>query len=87
MNDEKQEVLYAFFSAKQAKDFGYCIYLDENGNKVSCTQVNKENVYTGYWDDVVYVGKVVKWVSTVNGTTKFIDYPEIKLQTRRGDWR
>lgn len=80
MNTNTNEVLYAWFSAKQAKDFGYCIYLDENGNQVKCTEVSKNNVYNGNRSDNVYVGKVVKWVARFDGEIKLLQHPKEKFE-------
>lgn len=80
MNTNTDKILYAWFSAKQAKDFGYSIYLDENGSEVKCTQVNKNNTYIGSRTDNVYVGKVVKWVARFDGKIKLLQYPEPKFE-------
>lgn len=61
---------HAFFSEKASRHLGTaCIYADAEGNEVEVTYVapvtgeSLEEIKTGYkWDDVVYLGKVTKWV-------------------------
>lgn len=65
MNTNTNEILYAWFSKEQAEELGYSIYLDKNGKAVSCTEVSKESIYHGYRLDNLYVGKVVKFLCSI----------------------
>ena len=55
---------YGAYSEKQEKDSGcHSVYLDENGEEVTVTEVS-ENPNFPYFDDVEKKGIVTEWVRT-----------------------
>jgi hypothetical protein len=56
---------HAFFSKKAADRFGYIVYSKADGSTVNVTIVSEKNKLEHYlWDDVEYIGEVVKLVET-----------------------
>lgn len=61
------KIYHAVFSREAATKYGFAIYERVDGTKVYVTSIglNKEKILEDYgWPDKVYVGEVVKFVSS-----------------------
>ena len=60
-----EELHYAWYSEKQRKSTGKTfIYLNTDNKEVQTTSVSKGNTPPNF-DDVLYLGKVTKWVRNI----------------------
>ena len=50
-----EEILNAFYSAKQERLMGKLLYHDLDGNPINITEIRRESVSN--WEDAVFVGK------------------------------
>ncbi len=70
MSDKEQEMdekLYGWYSAKHDQIRGHAIYRTPGGTEVVATAVYRGPTAASYhWDDRVCVGEVTTWVSSVN---------------------
>lgn len=65
---ECDQVLHGFYSAQAARYFGICWYLNEKGEEVEVTAVERTSTAEHYaWPDKQYVGVVTKYVREVPG--------------------
>ena len=65
---------YGWFSAtSKARGNPTHIYLDESGARVEVTCVTRTTNHGSGWDDIVYVGKVYKYVERRRELTKYVE--------------
>jgi len=61
--DYKTPIRYAFFSPKDAEQYGTVTWLGEDGSEVVATGVDEDINATGYnWPDKVYRGVVTRFL-------------------------
>ena len=64
---------YGWFSAtSKARGNPTHIYLDESGTRVEVTCVTRTTNHGSGWDDIVNVGKVYKYVESINNVKRFM---------------
>ncbi len=54
--------MIGWYSKKSEYRFGYCIYLNSNGEEVKVTEVTDGDISNSKWDDQINKGEVVKYV-------------------------
>jgi hypothetical protein len=72
MSQTTTPIFHAWYSEKQrryvrsklshTKLVPAVVYLGENGEEIICTEVTPNADYKSRWDDVVYVGKVTRFI-------------------------
>ena len=58
---KKQEILYGWYSAKQAKMAGEIAYEAIGGESILVSEVSDDPNYKPNWNDSQFVGEVVAW--------------------------
>ena len=63
--------LHGFYSAEAEAEYGYFIYTLKDGSEVKVTGVTLDKEGLGYkWEDKRYVGEVVKYVRSLNRSSR-----------------
>jgi hypothetical protein len=63
MTHHTEDILYGFFSASAAEQFGHVPYFTRNGKieSITCLSRQADGSDCGKWDDLVFVGEITKY--------------------------
>ena len=63
---------FAWFSEKQAKLYGYALYLNKKGEQIIATELNQDSNFKHQYKDSVRLGQVTHFIQVLcrNGTKR-----------------